>query len=114
MIRRISARYPTVFSVPNEKLSLLEALSFAGDITIYGKRENVLLIRENGKGEKTIKRLDLTNPEILSSPYYYLESNDIIYVEPIQNRLSREKSTQLIPIILSALSLVIVGVTSFK
>lgn len=105
---------PGVFSVPNEKLSLLEALSFAGDITIYGKRENVLLIRENGRGEKTIKRLDLTNPEILSSPYYYLESNDIIYVEPIQNRLSREKSTQLIPIILSALSLVIVGVTSFK
>ncbi len=105
---------PGVFSVPNEKLSLLEALSFAGDITIYGRRDNVLLIRENDKGEKTIKRVDLTSQEILNSPYYYLQSNDILYVEPAQNRLAREKTNQTLPIVLSALSLVIIGITSFK
>jgi len=105
---------PGVFNVPNEKLSLLEALSFAGDITIYGRRNNVLLIRENDKGEKTIKRLDLTSRDILTSPYYYLQSNDILYVEPAQNRLAREKSNQTLPIVLSALSLVIIGITSFK
>lgn len=105
---------PGVFSVPNEKLSLLEALSFAGDITIYGRKDNVLLIREDDKGEKQIKRIDLTSREILTSPYYYLQSNDIIYVEPSQNRLAREKSNQTLPIVLSALSLIIIGITSFK
>lgn len=105
---------PGVFTVPDERLNLLEALSFAGDITIYGKRDNVLLIRENDKGVKTFKRIDLTNPEILTSPYYYLRSNDIIYVEPLRNRLAKEKSAQTIPVVLSALSLIIIGITSFK
>lgn len=105
---------PGVYSIPNEKLTLLEALSFAGDLTIYAKRTNLLLIRENDKGEKIIRRLDITNPDILTSPYYYLQSNDVIYVEPIRNRLARERSTQTIPVILSALSLIIVGITTFR
>jgi polysaccharide export outer membrane protein len=106
--------HPGVFSVPNEKLNILEALSFAGDITIYGRRDNVLLMRENDKGEKFIKRIDLTSNEILSSPLYYLQSNDILYVEPKVNRLSREKAYQTLPTILSALSLIIIGITNLK
>lgn len=105
---------PGVFSVPNEKLNLLEALSFAGDITIYGRKDNILLIREDDKGEKTIKRLDLTNKEVLTSPYYYLKSNDIVYVQPLQNRLGRERATQTLPIVLSALSLLIIGLVNLK
>ena len=71
---------PGVYTTPTEKLSILEALSFAGDITIYGEKNDVLLIRENDKGEKIIKHLDLTNQSILSSPYYYLKSNDVLIV----------------------------------
>jgi polysaccharide export outer membrane protein len=99
---------PGVFTIPNEKVSILEALSLAGDLTIYAKRDNVVLIRENGKGEKTIKRFNLNSKEILSSPYYYLESNDIIYAEPSKDRVNREKTQMLLPIILSITTLLIV------
>jgi polysaccharide export outer membrane protein len=105
---------PGVFSVPNERLNLLEALSFAGDITYYGKKDNILLIRENDKGEKTIKRLDLTDQKILTSEYFYLQSNDILYVEPAANRLTREKTTQTLPIIFSILSVIVLGITNIN
>ena len=57
-------------------------MALAKDLTIYGKRDAVKLIRENDKGEKEIVRLDLNDARIISSPYYYLQQNDIIYVEP--------------------------------
>ena len=64
---------PGVYTTPTEKLSILEALSFAGDITIYGEKNDVLLIRENDKGEKIIKHLDLTNPNISKFPLLLFE-----------------------------------------
>ncbi|HUQ64685.1 MAG TPA: polysaccharide biosynthesis/export family protein [Flavitalea sp.] len=95
---------PTVVTVPNERISILEAIGLAGDITIYGKKENVLLIREE-KGSKVIKRINLNSSEIFSSPYYYLKSNDVVYVEPNNAKVaSSSRSQQLLPIILSALS----------
>jgi polysaccharide export outer membrane protein len=105
---------PGVFTTPTEKLSILEALSFAGDITVFGKRSNVLLIRENDKGEKMVKHLDLTNQRTLSSPYYYLKSNDVIIVESNGGRLAREKNSQFVPIIFSVLSFLIVAVSQIK
>lgn len=105
---------PGVYSTPNEKLSLLEALSFAGDITIYGKRDNVLLIRDNEKGERMVKRLDLTSQEFLSSNFYYLHSNDIVYVEPSKNRVAKERNAQIVPVVLSVISLIIITITSFR
>lgn len=105
---------PGVFSVPNEKLTLLEALSFAGDITIYGKKNNVLLIRENDKGEKTIRRVDLTTRSVLTSEYYYLRSNDIVYVEPSKNRVARENNAQIFPIVISIISLGMIAITNLK
>lgn len=96
---------PTVVLVPNEKISLLEALGMAGDLTIYARRDNVTLIRdENGK--RMIRRINLNNGEIFNSPYYYLKSNDIVYVEP--NKVKISSATPLrqnLPIILSGLSL---------
>lgn len=95
---------PKVITVPNEKITLLEALGLAGDITVYGKRDNVLLIREEG-GQKIIKRLNLNTSEILSSPYYYLHSNDVVYVEPGKARVaSTSRGLQLLPIVISGLS----------
>jgi polysaccharide export outer membrane protein len=105
---------PGVYSTPNEKLSILEALGMAGDITIYGKKDNVLLIRDDGKGQKIIKRLNLNDKETLKSPYYYLRSNDIIYVEPGKDRLARERNTVLLPIIFSLTTLAIVVIDRFN
>ena len=73
---------PGVFPVTTEKISVLEALASAGDLTIYGKRDNVMLIREDVTGEKSIHRLNLNDANLINSPYYYLQQNDIVYVEP--------------------------------
>lgn len=73
---------PRVVPVTTEKMSVLEALAQAGDLTIYGRRDNVLLIRENADGQKEAHRLNLNDANIISSPYYYVQQNDYIYVEP--------------------------------
>ena len=73
---------PSVVSVPTEKMSVLEALAQAGDLTIYGRRDNVLLIREEANGQKEAHRLNLNDANIINSPYYYVQQNDYIYVEP--------------------------------
>lgn len=102
---------PGVVSVPNEKISIIEAIGFAGDMTIYAKRDNVLLIREE-KGAKIIKRINLNSSEILTSPYYYLKSNDVLYVEPNSAKInSTSRTLQLLPSILSGLSLIAVILT---
>ena len=75
-------RSPGVIPVGTEKMSILEALASAGDLTIYGKRDDVMLIREEANGQKTVHRLNLNDANIISSPYYYLQQNDIVYVEP--------------------------------
>lgn len=95
---------PTVINVPSEKITLLEALGLAGDITVYGKRDNVLVIREEA-GQKIIKRLNLNTSEIFGSPYYYLRSNDVVYVEPNKARVAgSSRGYLLLPIVLSGLS----------
>ena len=73
---------PSVVPVSTEKMSVLEALAQAGDLTIYGRRDNVLLIRENSDGQKEAHRLNLNDANIINSPYYYVQQNDYIYVEP--------------------------------
>ncbi len=94
---------PNVIPVPNEKISLLEAIGLAGDLTIYGKRENVLVIREEN-GQKIIKRINLNSNELLSSPYYYLKSDDVVYVEPNKSRVASARSSEWVPIVISTLS----------
>jgi len=102
---------PTAIDVPSEKISLLEAIGLAGDLTIYAKRDNVLVIREIENGNKEIKRINLNSAELLSSPYYYLKSNDIVYVEPNKSKVaSSGRGQQWIPAVLSGLSLVAVVV----
>lgn len=105
---------PSVLTIPNEKISLLEALGLAGDITIFGNKENVALIREEN-GVKKLRRLDLTSSEIFSSPYYYLKSNDIVYVEPRKSKVAESSVVkQWIPVVLSAISLAIITIVNFK
>ncbi|CAM4143855.1 polysaccharide biosynthesis/export family protein [Zobellia nedashkovskayae] len=107
-------RNPSVMTIPNEKISLLEALGLAGDITIYGNKQNVTLIREED-GKKTLRRIDLTSNEIFSSPYYHLKSNDIIYVEPKESKALESSIVKAwIPVALSAISLAIITIVNFK
>ena len=101
---------PTVITVPSEKISLIKAIGLAGDLTIYGKRENVLLIREEN-GKKITRHIDLNSSDFFNSPYYYLEPNDVIYVEPNKTKAATAGRTiQLLPIVFSALSLVAIVV----
>ncbi len=73
---------PNTFTVVNEKVNILEALALAGDLTIFGKRENVKLVREHANGKKEIVIVDLNDSKLIQSPYFYLQQNDILYVEP--------------------------------
>lgn len=73
---------PGTFTITNEKVNIMEALAMAGDMTVYGQRDNVKLIREDAQGQRTIIPLDLNDAEIIRSPYYYLQQNDVIYVTP--------------------------------
>ena len=101
---------PGQYTTTNEKVSILDALALAGDLTIYGKRENVLLIRENADGTKTPYRFNLNKSNVMSSPYYYLRQNDIVYVEPSKAKAAATDITQAktLAIIGSALSVLIV------
>jgi len=96
---------PGSYNISSERVTLPEALSLAGDLTINGKRENLILIREvNGK--KSYNRIDITKPDFINSPFYYLSQNDLIYVEP--NQAKSNSSTvfnQNIPVMISAVSL---------
>jgi polysaccharide export outer membrane protein len=79
---------PGTYTISNEHTSILQALGIAGDLTVYGRRDNVLLIREKEGGKKEYIRIDLTQTDILSSPFYYLQQNDVIYVEPNKTRIN--------------------------
>jgi polysaccharide export outer membrane protein len=72
---------PGQFTIPNERVSLLEAIALAGDLTTFGRRENILVIREINGG-RAFQRLNLKDPEILNSPYFYLQPNDVVVVDP--------------------------------
>ncbi|MGB8190907.1 MAG: polysaccharide biosynthesis/export family protein [Chitinophagaceae bacterium] len=76
---------PGQFTIPNERVSLLEAIGLAGDLTSFGRRDNVLVLREIN-GQRTQARLDLKNPEIMASPFFYLQPNDVVYVDMTRNK----------------------------
>jgi polysaccharide export outer membrane protein len=95
---------PTVVNVPAERITLLEALGLAGDLTIYGNRENVMILREED-GKKIVKRMNLNSTELLYSPYYYLKPNDIVYVEPTRARVASTSNTRIwLPVIFSGIT----------
>lgn len=98
---------PGSFQVSREKINILEALAQAGDLTIYGVRENVKLIREDATGKKSIVTLNLNDANIINSPYYYLQQNDVIYVEPNNVKAQNSKVGQTTTLWFSATSILI-------
>jgi len=100
---------PSVYTIANGRITLPEALSLAGDLTIYGKRRNVLLIREENN-KRAFVRIDLTKRDFFDSVYYYLKPNDIIYVEPSRGKvISSGTAVQVLPIVISSLTLLVLG-----
>ena len=101
---------PGTYSVEGDKVTILQAISLAHDLTIFGKRENVSVIREQN-GKRVIYEIDLTSTDIFSSPAYYLQQNDIVYVEPskIKQRQSTvdDKSLRITSIAVSSGSLLV-------
>lgn len=94
---------PTSINVPDERITLLQALGQAGDLTIYANRRNVLVIRTEG-GNRIAKRIDLNSNNLLNSPYYNLQPNDVVYAESNQAKILNTKySTQLFPVIVTSL-----------
>ena len=81
---------PQTFTTTRNKMTVLEALAKAGDMTIYGKRDCVKILREKADGEYEIHELDMRDANVLNSPYYYLQQRDIVYVEP--NKVMVEES----------------------
>lgn len=93
---------PNSFTITNDKVNLLEALGLAGDMTVFGKRQNVLIIRQNGN-ERVMARLNMNNRDVINSPFFNLKQNDIIYVEPDRAKAaSLSTSNRYIPIAISA------------
>lgn len=77
---------PGSYTIPNERITVVEALGLAGDMTLQAERKNVLIIREK-KGIKTYNRVDMTSETVFNSPVYFLSQNDVIYVEPNNSRV---------------------------
>jgi polysaccharide export outer membrane protein len=98
---------PGKYNTSNERLTLFEGLALAGDMTIYGKRENVKVLRERTDGSKVFITVNLNDKHILNSPAYYLEQNDVVYVEPnsAKTRTSRVGSAESLGV--SAFSILI-------
>lgn len=80
-------RNPGTFTIPNERITLPEALGIAGDLQITGLRKNVLVIRDV-EGRKTETRVDLTSKDLFSSTVYYLQQNDVVYVQPNRAKIN--------------------------
>jgi polysaccharide export outer membrane protein len=98
---------PGNYSTQNERLTILDALSQAGDLTDFGRRDNILIIREKGD-QQEYHRINLNNRASLSDTYYYLQPNDIVYVEPIKSKKFKSSTlSQLGPFAISTISLVL-------
>lgn len=102
---------PGTFTVPNEKVNILQALSMAGDMSIYGKRDNVKIFREHPDGSKEVIEIDVNDRNLLYSPNYYLQQNDVLYVQP---NSARAQSSEIGPAITLGMSSVgvIISITS--
>ena len=99
---------PSVYTISNERITLPEIISLAGDLTIYAQRKNVLIIREI-EGKRQFARVDLTKRDLFNSPYYYLQPNDLVYVEPAKGKKTgTDRVVQLTPTIISSFSFLIV------
>lgn len=102
---------PGLYVVPDGKVNILEAIAMAGDLTMFGRRDNVLLIRNEGS-ERKYFRINLNSAKALQSPEFYLRNNDVLYIEPSKGRTSGDDNLyRILPITISVLTFVVVIIT---
>ena len=101
---------PGTYNVISERLTLIEALTMAHDLTIYGERKNILIIREIN-GVKSYSRVDITQSDFINSPFYYLAQNDVVYIEPNKNKINGAAVGSNTGVIISISSLLITLIT---
>jgi len=94
---------PGVFPIPSERVTVLEAITMAGDMTVYGRRDKVLVIREED-GQRDMHYLDVNSTALFSSPYYYLKQNDLVYIEPNKAKAAQSEYDPRLPVILTGAS----------
>jgi polysaccharide biosynthesis/export protein len=106
---------PGVFTIPTEKASVLEALGMAGDINMYGRKDLVMLIRED-QGKRTYANLDLTDPSIFSSPNFYLRQNDVLVVQADKRKMTvaDQQTLQYATLAFTAISTIALLINLFK
>jgi polysaccharide export outer membrane protein len=106
---------PGIYTIPTDKASVLEALGLAGDINVYGRKDQIMLIREN-QGKRMYTNLDLTNPSIFQSPYFYMRQNDVLVVQPDKRKQTPAdlQTIQLITLSFSVISVLTIIVNSFR
>lgn len=104
---------PNTFSIDDPYITLPKAIGLAGDLTIYGRRDNILVIREEEDGTVTRNYLDITDPAFIESPYYFLKQNDIVYVEPNNAQRQGANFNRNSTIYLSAASLLVSVISLF-
>ncbi len=97
---------PGTYTATNERVTLIEALGMAGDLTIYGERENVLVIHDYD-GKKTFTRVNLKSKDLFESPAYYLSQNDVVYVEPNKTQAKSSSIGASTGVLLSSLGILI-------
>ena len=103
---------PGVYQLPSEKASILEALGLAGDITVYGRKDDVMVVREMD-GKRTYAKLDLTRKDIFTSPYFFIRQNDVIVVTPDEGQpTARDLEVQRkVTILVSIVSMLVLAST---
>lgn len=102
---------PHVVVMPEDKMTLLEALASSGDLTTSGRRDNILVIRDNGS-DKEFKRINLNDNSVFSSRFYYLKPDDVVYVEPLKSKLKNSVQTQqVLSVVLSFVSIGLILLT---
>ena len=99
--------HPNTYTITNEKVNVLEALALAGDMTIYGKRKNVKLMREGENGERNVYTIDLTDKNLIHSPYFYLQQNDVLYVEPNRTKMRNSRYSAMTGQVLTGTSVLV-------
>lgn len=103
---------PGTYTIGSDRVSLLDALSMAGDLTIYGRRSDVKIIREEN-GKRSVATIDLKSAGLFDSPYFYLQQNDVVYVSPNKSRAQQSSYNSNLPLLVSSLSILVSAILVF-
>lgn len=106
---------PGQYVFQNDRVSLLDAIGSAGDLSNYGRRDNILIIREIN-GQRSFGRVNLKSRDFFNSPYYYLSPNDVVYIEPLKNKTGAvtDESNKIAPWVLAGITFINIFVTIFR